>query len=130
MAEYLAGLKMRMLVCDFDHNLPYEELKERHLPLYRTIRASQPELPIILMSAADVLMPHAKAEKLVERREVIRQTYRTAIAEGDQNVYFIDGEEHFAGEDRDQCTVDRRHPNDLGFYRMAMRIEKEIIPLL
>lgn len=130
MTEYLAGLKMRMLVCDLDHNLPYEELKKRHLPLYRTVRAVQPELPIIFISAADILMPHAKKSRLVERREVIRETYRTAIAEGDKNVYFIDGEELFAGEDRDQCTVDRIHPNDLGFYRMAMRIEKEIIPLL
>ena len=61
---------------------------------------------------------------------MIRETYQTAIAEGDENVYFIDGAELFAGGAWDSCTVDRVHPNDLGFYRMARRIEREIAPLL
>ena len=45
---------------------------------------------------------------------------------GDKNVYFIGGEDLFAGECWDSCTVDGTHPNDLGFYRMAMRIEKTL----
>ncbi len=71
-----------------------------------------------------------KLDTFADRREVIRETYQTAIAEGDENVYFIDGAELFAGGAWDSCTVDRVHPNDLGFYRMARRIKREIAPLL
>ena len=124
MREYLAGLEMSAFVCDYDHNAPdVDHLKRTHLPLYRAIREKQPELPIIFISAPDVLL-HPEVYEV--RREIIRATYETAVAEGDANVYFIDGGELFAGEDWDLCTVDGCHPNDLGFYRMAMRIEKEI----
>lgn len=126
MAEYLAGLQMSMLVCDYDHNSDYDTLKERHPLLYKKVRERQPELPILFLSAPDALSQHAKEERLADRREVVRMTYQTAVNEGDRHVSFVDGEELFVGEDWDSCTVDGRHPNDLGFYRMAKRIEKEI----
>ncbi|MBO5069528.1 MAG: hypothetical protein J6C37_04120 [Roseburia sp.] len=128
MVQYLAGLEMSIFVCDYDHNAPDAEyLKKTHLPLYRTIRAKQPELPIIFLSAPNILLDPKGWEP---RRNVIRETYQTALAEGDKNVYFIDGAELFDGDDWDSCTVDGTHPNDLGFYRMAMRIKKEIARLL
>lgn len=128
MAQYLASLKMSVFVCDYDHNAPDASyLKKTHLPLYRAVRSKQPALPIVFVSAPDVLMA---PNVYTERREVIRETYQTALADGDENVYFIDGAELFAGDNWDSCTVDGAHPNDLGFYRMAMRIEKEIVRLL
>lgn len=128
MVQYLASLKMSVFVCDYDHNAPDASyLKKTHLPLYRAVRSKQPALPIVFVSAPDVLMA---PNVYMERREVIRETYQTALADGDKNVHFIDGAELFAGDDWDSCTVDGTHPNDLGFYRMAMRIEKEIVRLL
>jgi hypothetical protein len=50
--------------------------------------------------------------------------------EGDENVYFIGGDQLFAGEDADSCTVDGCHPNDLGFYRMARGIETVLKTLI
>lgn len=123
MVQYLAGLKMSAFVCDYDHNAPsLDYLKATHMPLYRAIRKEQPKLPIIFVSAPDVLINPVWAE----RRSVVRDTYETALREGDRQVYYIDGGELFAGEAWDSCTVDGCHPNDLGFYRMAMRIEKEL----
>lgn len=128
MAQYLAGLTMSVFVCDYDHNAPTQEhLQATHLPLYRTIRAAQPSLPILLISAPNMLL---MPEGFRKRRDIIKETYETALAEGDRNVYFIDGAELFAGEEWDGCTVDGTHPNDLGFCRMALRIEKELKPLL
>ena len=46
----------------------------------------------------------------------------SAVDAGDQNVYFIDGEELFGKDLRDCCTVDGCHPNDFGFYRMYARV--------
>lgn len=128
MAQYLADLEMSIFVCDYDYNAPdVEYLEKTHLPLYRAVRSKQPNVPIIFVSAPDILMD---PETFVPRREVIRRTYTIALEEGDRNVYFIDGAELFDGDDWDSCTVDGCHPNDLGFYRMAMRIEREIVQLL
>ncbi|MCI8599997.1 MAG: hypothetical protein HFE45_00155 [Oscillospiraceae bacterium] len=121
MRRYLAQLPMAAFVCDYDHNAPDADyLQKTHLPLYRAVREAQPLLPIIFMTSTDVLL---RGGVWRERREIIRRTYETALAEGDQNVYFIDGEALFAGEGWDGCTVDGCHPNDLGFYRMAMGLE-------
>ena len=50
---------------------------------------------------------------------MIYRTYQGALEKGDENVYFIDGFQLFAGDRRYDCTVDGTHPNDLGFFRMA-----------
>lgn len=134
MAEYLSGLKMRAFICDYDHNAPdVLYLEKTHFPLYRTIREKQEELPIVFVTAPEILQnPEVRRtpDGYEERREVIRRTFQRAQSLGDRNVYFIDGAELFEGEDYDACTVDGRHPNDLGFYRMARRIEKEIVRFL
>lgn len=128
MVDYLAGLDMSVFVCDYDHNTPsLEHLRMTHKPLYEAVRKTHPELPIVLISAPDVLK---RPQDFSARREVIRKTYEQAVSDGDKNVYFIDGEELLAGECWDSCTVDGTHPNDFGFYRMAMRIEKTLKPIL
>ena len=42
-------------------------------------------------------------------------------------TYFCTG---FMGEEWDSCTTDGCHPNDLGFHRFALCLEKVIGPLL
>ena len=59
---------------------------------------------------------------LLERNSIIRQTYETALAEGDQNVYFIDGRELLLPEAREHSLVDNTHPTDLGFFGMYSRM--------
>ena len=126
--QYIADMKMSVFVCDYDHNAPDStHLKNTHLPLYRNIREKQPDLPIIFISAPDIRI---NPEVYLKRREIIRDTFEMAVSEGDDKVYFIDGEELFGGDSWDSCTVDRVHPNDLGFYRMARRIEEEIRKIL
>ena len=123
MTEYLANLKCKVFVCDYDHNAHTAEFLEKtHLPLYRAFRRVQPDTPIIFLSKPDVERKPWFFEPN-ERREVILKTYNTALSEGDENVAFIDGADLF-GHDalRDCCTVDGAHPNDLGFMRMAEKI--------
>lgn len=127
-AEYIAGLDMSAFVLDYDHNAPNaEHLKATHLTFYRIIREKNPTLPIVIMSAPNIMPWY---DWHIARRDVIRNTYETAVAEGDSNVYFIDGETLFDGPDRDLCTVDTCHPNDIGMYRMATVIEKTLSGIL
>ena len=87
----------------------------------------QPNLPIIFISSPTVLK---EPDKYNERRQIVENTYNWAVAHGDPNVWYIDGGELFAGECWDSCTVDGCHPNDFGFYRMAMRINKTLKPII
>ena len=61
-----------------------------------------------------------------ERLRIIKKTYEIAMKEGDKNVYFITGKELYGKIDRENCTVDGTHPNDLGFYKMAKRIYRTL----
>jgi hypothetical protein len=115
--DFIAEQKMSVFVYDYDHNAPnVQHLIDTHERFYRIIREKNPELPIVFVTAPNVY--HRPA--LVPRREVIMGNYTRLRAEGDKNLYFIDGASFFQGIDADYCTVDGCHPNDLGFYRMAM----------
>jgi len=61
------------------------------------------------------------SEKERERLEIIKATYEKAKANGDKNVYFIDGKKLMALAGTDG-TVDNVHPNDLGFASMARAV--------
>ena len=126
-ADYIASLDMSVFVCDYDNNAPsIEHLRDTYYPMYKKVRDAHPDLPIIMISAPNVISHPTWAA----RRDVIYDVYSNAINSGDKNVYFIDGGELLDGECWDSCRVDYSHPNDLGFYRMAMRIEKDLKPLL
>jgi GDSL-like lipase/acylhydrolase family protein/SGNH-like hydrolase/esterase family protein len=116
MAETIAELEMSVLVIDYDANAPSpEHLIDTHEAFFKIIRDKHPELPIIIISK-----PHFYGTELdCKRREIICATYKNALKNGDKNCYFIDGETLFGNNERDLCTVDRCHPNDIGFLRMA-----------
>ncbi|HIZ04067.1 MAG TPA: SGNH/GDSL hydrolase family protein [Candidatus Borkfalkia avistercoris] len=122
MARYLAGIACSVAVIDYDHNAPdAQHLAATHGELFRIFRETQPDVPVVFITKPD---PERDAEG-GERREIIRETYRKAVAEGDKNVLFIDGSGLF-GDLHEECTVDGCHPNDLGFYRMSEVIGKAV----
>ena len=103
---------------DYDHNAPtVEDLKDTHEPFFKIIRKAHPNLPIIMTSMCDIWKDRDYENRSL-RRDIVRQTYENAIAAGDRHVYYIDGETLFGTANREECTVDRCHPNDLGFYRI------------
>lgn len=122
-ADYINKLDMKVFVMDYDHNAPdVAHLENTHEAFFKRIRELNPTLPVLFMTRPNFdYSPDAK-----ERREVVKTTYLNALKNGDKNVYFIDGETLFGDEDRELCTVDRIHPNDLGFYKMA----KTILPVM
>ncbi len=121
MARYIASLPMSAFVLDYDHNAPTpEHLEKTHERFFSIIRKAQPQLPIMMISRPDFDVNPSESEK---RREIIRRTYEHAIAQGDLHVAFVDGETLYGQLDRDMCAVDGTHPNDLGFARMADKLE-------
>lgn len=119
-ARYIASLPMTALVMDYDHNAPSAAHLERtHLPFVQAILASQPDLPVLIATRPD--FSNGDPADNAVRREAVRRSYETLKAQG-ASCAFIDGETLFDGPFSDNCTVDGCHPNDLGFYRMAMKM--------
>ncbi len=122
--EYMAGLDMCLFVCDYDHNAPNAAfLRDTHQKVYDTFRSINPDTPYIMISRPNIA---TNQREFAERRDVIIDTYRHALAAGDKRVYYIDGESFFLGKYENECTMDAVHPNDLGFVLMADGIESEI----
>lgn len=126
-ADYIASLDLSLLVMDYDHNArTVEELRNTHESFFKRIREKQPNLPVLMLTR-----PAAKyGEEERKRKKVVWDTYANAVATGDENVYFQDGEAFFGDTDRELCTLDTIHPNDLGFYRMAAVLEPIINQIL
>ena len=123
MADYINTFDMDLFVMDYDHNAPtVEHLAQTHEPFFKRIREKHPDVPVLFLTRPN--FDHTSNGS--ERRDVVMQTYLNAKNNGDKNVYFVDGETFFGDEDRQLCTIDMTHPNDLGFYRMA----KTILPVM
>jgi chemotaxis signal transduction protein len=133
-AEYIAGLTMSLFVYDYDHNAPNpEHLEKTHYAGYKRFREKQPTTPIIMASKPDwdLVNDFSDPETNEKRMKIIENTYLRAKAEGDENVYFINGFTDFYPEDlRGDCTVDGCHPNDLGYHYMAKAFAKIIKDLI
>lgn len=114
-AEYIKNLDMSVFVYDYDHNAPtLQHLQDTHERMFRIIREANPELPIICASRPKGRLTRAD----IERLEVIKKTCENSRANGDKNVYLIEGTKlmELAGT---EGTVDGTHPTDLGFASMA-----------
>lgn len=127
-ARYMAELTMLAFVCDYDYNAPdVAHLLATHRPLYDIIREKNPDIPYIMLSRPDYDRNVADS---IARRNVVIDTYHYARAQGDKNVYYIDGQGIFRGPDEDLCTVDGSHPTDIGFLKMADSIERILVRAL
>lgn len=123
MADYINTIDMDLFIMDYDHNAPdVEHLENTHEPFFKRIREKHPTMPILFLTRPNF----DYTEDAAERRTVVEKTYKNALANGDKNVYYLDGETFFGTEDRHLCSIDATHPNDLGAYRMA----KVILPTI
>lgn len=125
-AQYIKDLDMSVFVYDYDHNAPdLAHLEATHQRMFLTIRESNPELPIVILSRPKYRLNEEEKQRLA----VIRKTYTEAIAAGDQNTYLIDGPTLMTFAKNDG-TVDGSHPNDLGFYSMAKVLTRQLRSLI
>ncbi len=124
MSDYIGKIPMSLLVYDYDHNAPSAEfLESTHERFFKEFRAAQPLTPVIMMSVADGIFGKEEIEK---RRAIIERTYDNARENGDENVYFLDGQRFYEETGLGNSTVDTCHPNDLGFYAFYKNISELI----
>ena len=123
MSEYLTKFNPSLCFIAYDGNSPTVEfLENTHFKFYQTYRNIKKDVPVVFMS-----LPCFDGYKdASKRREVLKKSYEVARASGDNNVYFINGEALFGENDREICTVEGIHPNDLGFYRIAQHVYESL----
>ena len=127
MAEYIASLPMRAFVLDYDHNAgSVDQLLQTHSAIYACVRKHHPKLPILMITTADLHF----GDTIEARKQAIKETYRKAKQNGDERVWFLDGQTIYRTVGLDHCTVDTVHPNDLGFWCMAQEIGKKLQEML
>ena len=124
MADFINTLDFSVFVYDYDHNAPTpKHLKQTHEPFYKKIREKNPSVPIVMITRPTATFN----DDARLRRDIVRTTYENALKNGDKNVYFVDGEDFFKDfDDKEVCFTDTIHPTDLGFYKMAEKIEPVI----
>jgi lysophospholipase L1-like esterase len=85
------------------------------------LREKQPNTPILLMSKtryARATEGSSEYELLILNRDFQQKLVKKKKAEGDKNIYFLDGS-MVLGDDYYECTVDGVHLTDLGSLRVA-----------
>lgn len=125
MIDYLVSIvdQMEMFVYDYDHNANSDaHYAETHERLFLALREAAPDLPILIMTRPNV--GHTGSS----RYKTAKATYDNAIARGDENVYFLSGDDltEFSGR---EVAVDGTHPNDIGFYSMALKVIEVLEPI-
>lgn len=123
-ADAINRIPMELFVLDYDFNSPPDELAANHGPFFKRIRSAHKTLPIIIASAPTWWNdPSFFGPRLAS----IEATYTHAREVGDTNVFLIRGSEFWPPESAADCTLDRIHPNDRGFWYMAKRMRLMIV---
>ncbi len=124
---------VRLFVLDYEANAISQEKFSETLPAnIGIIRENYPTVPILVVSrivfSYDSTHPESDKQRN-DTRDMQIKVVETAKANGDSNIYFLDGAT-LLGNDYDECTVDGVHPTDLGFLRIANAIEPVIREIL
>ena len=128
-AEFIASRKeITAFVMDYDHNTSEVRLGETHYPFYKTVREGLPDIPIVFVSRP--IFTTEPTEEDLARLGHIKATYERAIAEGDKNVYLVDGTKFFPDMNHDIYSIDMTHPNDIGFLHMAEAVYNALAPAM
>lgn len=116
-----------MLVLDYEANGGCTGHLEKHMEEFIDIfRSKHPVTPILIITK----IPFSNYVFMKEERELRQRVFnfqqnvvKQRNENGDENIYFFDGNKLFGDKDILESTVDGLHPTDLGFYRMANILE-------
>lgn len=132
-ARAVAEIDASCFVLDFGANhKTFEDMKRTYAPFVATLRAAHPNTPIVALSpiytAREVRLQSLKQD-WQQRRRFIRDVITQRAAEGDKNIYFVEGTD-LLGPSRGDGLVDGSHPNDLGFHWMAEGLAPQLRKVL
>ena len=123
LAKLFAELDPAVYVLDPLPNMSSDEVARRVPDFIATLRVARPKTPIVLVEnteAGDAPVVPTRRGYAKSNAE-LRKIFDQRVKAGDRKLFYIRGE-RLLGDDG-QGTVDRVHPSDLGFMRMADEME-------
>lgn len=127
------------LIINTEGNCPSAEWIGEHLPRFlRIYREANPDTKIAVMSfmrESRERFDKTYHETRLAKKECQWQIVERFRAEGDDRIFFWDGEEFTSPEEDiffedwsagEECTVDTQHKSDLGFWLMAKGIYRRL----
>ncbi|WP_161606139.1 SGNH/GDSL hydrolase family protein [Microlunatus speluncae] len=131
LAELVGEIDAALWIVDCLPNMSPEQVAERTEPFVAALRELRPAGPILLVEDRTLAGSWARSAQATlhrERRAAHREGFRRLVEAGVKDLHYLAGDS-LLGEDRED-TVDGSHPTDLGFTRMADRLEAVVVPLL
>jgi hypothetical protein len=131
LAVIISTIDAACYVIDCGPNLSPEMAATRTLPFLKQLKKLKPSIPILLVS--NIEYPHARfndavAKKIQAVNAHFLDAFNAMKKEGYKGIYFLPST-GLIGDDG-EATVDGVHMTDLGFYRIANAIEKELLKIL
>jgi len=123
-ARLLAELDPAVYVIDPLPNMNADGVASRMPDFLATLRQAHPTTPIVLIEnteMGDAPVNPSRRGGYAKANAELRRIFETRVKAGDRKLFYVRGEK-LLGEDG-EGTVDRVHPTDLGFMRMADEIE-------
>ena len=131
LAELIAEIDAGVYVVDCLPNMDATLVRERALPFLQALRSRRPDAPVLLIEDRTLtnswIRPDRQTAHAAARAE-LTAAFGQLTGEGDANLHYL-GHRDLLGDD-DEGTVDSSHPTDLGFVRMADRLEPVLAGLL
>ncbi len=123
-ATLLAELDPAVYVIDPLPNMNADGVAKRMPNFLEKIREAHPKTPIVLIEnteMGDAPVNPSRRGGYVKANAELRKIFEQRLKAGDKKIFYVRGEK-LLGSDG-EGTVDRVHPTDLGFMRMADEIE-------
>ncbi len=128
--KFLVKVEADAFVCDAFANPTAEQIAERVEPFIDAMVAAHPGKPIIMLRTfhhEDEYYNQVSRARFIEKLRVAREKM-ALLQKKYKDVYFLD--EPFATGRDSESTIDKSHPNDLGFDRIIKTYQPKIAKIL
>lgn len=130
-ADLIGEIDPSVIAIDCLPNMNSKLVGDRAVPFVERLRKFCPQTPILLVedrSMTNSVFYQRSRDFHKENRASLRAAYRSLLAAGEKNIYYLDGQK-LLGNDGEGAT-DGSHPNDLGMVRYADAYEPVLRDLM
>jgi lysophospholipase L1-like esterase len=124
LADLLAELNPSVYVLDCVANMTVPWILERIEPMVRKLRSAHKETPIVLVEHVDYQQPKFVTDKYAawtSKNAALKKVFRNLTAAAVAGLHYVPNDGLFG--DDGEATVDGIHATDVGFLRIAGKLE-------
>lgn len=100
-----------------------------NISLLNTLRQTHPDIPIVCITPIFSTLEFYNEEFSMlshHTRNIVRVSVAELLAQGDNFIFIVEGDDLLSSKDTDGLTYDGMHPNGLGHSLIAERLQPTI----